>query len=82
MQSDRISDLVLVDHVAARFGVLTFGEIVADGPDASADPVARVDDRDVGAESREIAGGREAGKPGTGHKHFGARKSLVHLNGS
>ena len=47
-----VADLVLrfVDQVAAGFGVLAFGEAVADGPDAAADAVARVDHGDVGAE--------------------------------
>ena len=47
-------ELRLVDHVAAGFGVLAVGEAVADGPDAPADAIARVDDRDVRAQD-EIA---------------------------
>ena len=46
--------LRLVDHVAADFGVLPFGEPVADGPDPAADAVARVENRHVGAERGEI----------------------------
>ena len=46
--------LRLVDHVAAGFGVLPFGEAVADRPDPAADAVARVEHRHVGAERGEI----------------------------
>jgi hypothetical protein len=56
--------LRLVDHVAARFGVLGIGEAVADGQDAPADAIARIDDRDVRAEGNEIARRDEPRKTG------------------
>jgi hypothetical protein len=51
-----LADLVLrlVDHVAADFGVLPFGEPLTDGPNPAADAVARVENRHVGAERGEI----------------------------
>ena len=49
-----------VDHVAAGFGVLAFGEAFAQRQDASADAVAPVDDGHVRTERRQVAGSREA----------------------
>ena len=79
-----IADLVLrfVDHVAAGFGVLAFGEAVADGPHAAADAVARIDDGDVRAERREIAGGGKAGESCAGNEHGGACQWPCHVNSS
>ena len=46
-----------VDHVAAGLGVLAVGKCVADRPDAAADPVARLDDGDVGSVVRQVVRG-------------------------
>jgi len=56
-----VSDLllVLIDQVAARFGVLAVDEPVANRPDAAANPAARVDDGHVGAVHHQIARGGE-----------------------
>ena len=79
-----IADLVLgfVDHVAAGFGVLAFGETVADGPHAAADAVARIDHRHVRAERREIPRGGKAGESCAGNEHGGACQWPRHVNSS
>ena len=78
--------LRLVDQIAARFGVLLFGEPVANRPDASADAVARVDDGDRCAARGEIARGGEACESGARdeHRHAVQRRSrhVLTLNGN
>ena len=56
------SRLLLVDQVAAGLGVLAMGEAFVDGPDASADAIARVDDDDVGAHRHQVVRGGETGE--------------------
>ena len=58
--------MLVVDHVAARFGVLPLDEAIADGPDASADAVPRLHDRDVGAKGGEVVRGGESGESSAG----------------
>ena len=61
--------LILVDHVAAAFGVLPLGEGVADRPHAAADAIARVDDRDLRAGRDEIVRRGEACEARATHQH-------------
>ena len=65
---DEAADFLVpvVDQVAAGFGVLAVGKAVADGPDAAADAVARVEDGDMCAEIEEIVRRGQASQPGPG----------------
>ena len=67
--------LLLVDHVAAGFGVLPLGKAVADRPHAPANAIARVHDGDLGAQRGEIARGREPREARAGHQDRRASKS-------
>ena len=69
--------LRLVDHVAACFGVLSLGEAVANRPDASADAVAGLEDRDVGALGQQVERRRETGQAGAGDDDRHAAKRAV-----
>ena len=70
-----IPDLVLrlIDHVAARFGVLSVRESVADRPHAPAQALAGLDDRDGRAHGRQVVRRRQAGKAGARDEHCRAR---------
>ncbi len=64
--------LRLVDHVAAGFRVLPVGKSFANRPDASADAVACLDDRDGRAHRDEVEGGGETREAGSGDEHGNA----------
>ena len=72
--------LLLVDHVAAGFGVLLLDESVAQRPDAAADAVSRFDDGDLGAAGQQIARGGEAGESRAGdeNRHAAQRPIVRH----
>jgi len=61
--------LILVDQIAARFGVLLVDETVADGPDAAADAVARVGDGHGSAHRSQVAGRGQPRESSAGDEH-------------
>ena len=67
-------DMIVVDHVAAGFGVLTLGEAVADGPHAAADTIARFEDGDRRAHGGQIVGGGEPRETRTGDEDRRSRQ--------
>jgi hypothetical protein len=71
----------VIDQIASRLGVLAFREPVAERPDTAADAVARIDDRDVGAERQQIARRRQPGEPSAGDQHRDAPQP-VHAHNS
>jgi hypothetical protein len=71
--------MTFVDHVAAGFGVLAFGEALAQRPHASADAVAPIDDDHVRAERREVAGSREPREARARHEHRYTVKGVGHI---
>ncbi len=70
--------LRLVDHVAAGFGVLAVRKAVADGPDAAAHAVARLDDGHRRAHGREVVSRGESGEtcPGDQDRYTGQGGSV------
>jgi len=54
--------VLLVDHVAAGLGVLRFDKPLAGREHASADVVARLDNRHFGAPRRQIARSTQTGE--------------------
>ena len=61
--------LIGFDLIGAGFGVLAQPKARANGPDAPADAAARLDHRDVGAPSHEVAGGGQTGEPRARYQH-------------
>jgi hypothetical protein len=64
--SSKVANLALaiVDHVPAGLGMLAFAEAVTDREHTPADAVARLNDRDGGAQRGEIVGRGETGESG------------------
>ena len=67
-----------LNQVAAGFRVLGVGEPVPDRPHAATEAAARFDNRDIGAATHQIAGGREAGKTSARHEHRDAIERSIH----
>jgi hypothetical protein len=60
--------VIVVDHVAAGFGMLAIDERFADGVHASADAVTGIHDRDICAGGDQITRRRQTGEARTGDK--------------
>ena len=67
-----------VNQIAAGFRVLPFRERLTDGPDPSAEPWPRVNDRDSSAVIDEITGGGQTRKPGAHHEDMNVIQRAAH----